>query len=57
MLPPPPVSRRRAEAIPVKKVLGVFDGSGGSSAASSVSGAGSFRTGIGRLFGGAPQQP
>jgi uncharacterized spore protein YtfJ len=61
MLPPlvTPVRARRTEAIPVKKVLGVWDGGGGggsSSNASSVSGngggAGSFRTGIGRLFGG-----
>jgi len=54
MLPPPPVRRSRAEAIPVKKVLGVFDTSGGtSSASSSLSGTGngSFRTGIGRIFG------
>ena len=54
MLPPPPLRRSRPEAIPVKKVLGVFDSSGGaSSASSSVSGTnGSFRTGIGRIFGG-----
>ena len=59
MLPPlvTPVRARRTEAIPVKKVLGVWDAGGGSSSnASSVSGnggggAGSFRTGIGRLFG------
>ena len=53
MLPPPPLRRSRPEAIPVK-VLGVFDSSGGaSSASSSVSGTnGSFRTGIGRIFGG-----
>src|SRR5271170_139941 len=61
MLPPPPVVRgRRSEAIPVKKVLGVFDGGsgvGGSSTGSSVGNgnAGSFRVGFGRLFGG--QQP
>lgn len=55
MLPPPPVRRSRAEAIPVKKVLGVFDSSGGgSSASSSLSGTGngSFRAGFGRIFGG-----
>src|SRR5271154_1314097 len=58
MLPPPPVIRgRRSEAIPVKRVLGVFDstaGGGESSAGSSVGNgnAGSFRMGFGRLFGG-----
>ena len=62
MLPPPviPVRVRRTEAIPVKKVFGVSDsagvsGGGEGSNASSVSGnggAGSFRTGFGRLFGG-----
>jgi hypothetical protein len=57
MLPPPPAHRRtRAEAIPMKKVLGVFDTSGGpgSSASSSINsgtGNGSFRAGIGRIFG------
>jgi hypothetical protein len=61
MLPPPPARARRTEAIPVKKVLGVFDSStagGESSAGSSVSGngnAGSFRTGFGRFFGGNAQ--
>lgn len=58
MLPPPPVRGRRAEAIPVK-ILGLLDTSGGaSSSASSVSGngnAGSFRAGIGRLFGSTAQ--
>jgi hypothetical protein len=55
MLPPPPPRIHRSEAIPVKKVLGVFDTSGGSgSAASSLSntGNGSYRTGFGRIFGG-----
>jgi hypothetical protein len=53
MVPPPPVRIRRSEAIPVKKVLGVFD-SAASSLGSSASANGSFRTGIGRFFG--PQQ-
>lgn len=59
MLPPPPPRIRRTEAIPVKKVLGVFDTSGGSSsAASSLSntGNGSFRAGFGRIFGNARDQ-
>jgi hypothetical protein len=54
MLPPLPVRGRRTEAIPVKKVLGVFHHSdGNSSAGSSVNGNGSgnFRMGIGRIFG------
>ena len=59
MLPPPPVRQRRTEAIPVTKILGAFDSSGGrSSAASSISGngnAGSFRTGFGRFFGSSAQ--
>ena len=59
MLPPPPVRGRRTEAIPVKRVLSVFDSSGGaSSAGSSVSengNAGSFRTRFGRFFGGNAQ--
>ena len=61
MLPPPPARGRRAEAIPVKRVLGVFDtsGVGESSGGSSVSGngnAGSFRMGIGKFFGGGSQK-
>jgi hypothetical protein len=58
MVPPPPVRGRRSEAIPVKKVLGVFDASVGSSAGSSINGNGSgnFRMGIGRIFGGGGQQ-
>ena len=59
IMPLPPIVRgsRRAEAIPVKKVLGIFGDSGGgetSSAGSSYTGngGGSFRVGFGRLFGG-----
>jgi uncharacterized membrane protein YgcG len=58
ILPPPPLVRgsRRAEAIPVKRVLGGVQGEGGSgSAGSSYTGNGggaSFRMGIGRFFGG-----
>ena len=59
MMPPPPITRtsRHAEAIPVKKVLGIFGESAGgetSSAGSSYTGngAGGLRGGFARLFGG-----
>jgi hypothetical protein len=60
--PPPPVRGRHSETIPVKRVFRVFDTSGSSPAASSMSrslsgngNAMSFRMGFGKMFGNVTQ--